>query len=332
MNFIVTEDIFNANDLTLRQLDQIIDRVEDGVHRVEIKGADKLKESEFFLKARPTRQKFLLTAASRIPVFNVSRDTHLTDIFIDSPSAVVDAKKIAHTPLTILVEDREADGVLIEIMINKLASVEMRNLWKTAFNATPVGVEIITAGGLNAMPQRVSRTLAEVGAGKVLRLIVICDSDARWPLDLDSPSQRSINDLIALCEESNISCHVLRKRTAENYIPDEVFIAASELPVNSSHKSRFLAFLERTVSQRDHFPVKDGMNDTEKELVLAEGLYSVAEVSCLDLLKERLFPKRPRLMLQVQDEFLNVITAAGLRARDGNGELDDLLNKFAIEL
>lgn len=332
MNLIVTEDVFNADDLTLRLLDQIIDRVEDGVHRIEIKGADRLKESDFYLKARPGRQRFLLGAASRIPTHRASRRTHLGDVVIDSPAAVIEARKIAYTPLTLLVEDREADGVLIEIIINKLASPEMRELWDFAFKATPAGIEITTAGGVNAMPQRISRILSEANINKALRLIVICDSDNRWPLDPKNLSQNSIDEIKNLCVSSNIRFHVLKKRTAENYIPDEVFIAASKFHGNLSHKPRFLALLERTALQRDHFPVKDGMSDAERESVVEAGFYSAAEIAHLDLLKERLFPKRPRLMLTVHREYLDTITAAGLRARDGSGEFDDIMNLFSIEL
>lgn len=48
MNLVITEKVFNADDQTLRMLDQITDRVEDGIHRLEIVGADRLKESRFF--------------------------------------------------------------------------------------------------------------------------------------------------------------------------------------------------------------------------------------------------------------------------------------------
>ncbi len=332
MNLVITEDVFNADDPTLRILDQITDRVEDGVHRLEIRDADQLKESRFFQDARSTRQKFLLAVASRPPAHRTSRRTHLSDVVIDSPSAALRAKSVAYTPLTILVEDREADGILLEILVEKQAPRELRELWDAAFKAVPVGLEFVTSGGVNAMPQRVSRMLAEVGSGRALRLIVVCDSDTRWPGDTGSSSQTSIDELQALCAGSGITCHVLNKRTAENYIPDEVFVAASRIPANLSNKPRFEAFLRRTSSQRDHFPVKDGMGNEERDLVLDEGFYLAAEEGDLDLLRDRLFPKRPRLMLQLHKEYLGAFTLAGLRDRDGIGEIDALLNIIAVEL
>lgn len=256
----------------------------------------------------------------------------MSELVVDSSESALAAKKAAYTPLTILVEDRDADGVLIEIIVQKMASNELRSLWDDAFNAVPAGLEFVTSGGVNAMPQRVSRMLVEAGSTKSLRLVVVCDSDTRWPADPASQSQASIDELQALCTSSGVSCHVLRKRTAENYIPDDVFVAASKIPENISNKPRFEALLRRAPSQRDHFPVKDGMGDAERDAVLKEKFYLADEVDDLALLKNRLFPKRPRLMLQLHSGYIGAFTAAGLRERDGVGELDNLLNKFSVEL
>ena len=74
------------------------------------------------------------------------------------------------------------------------------------------------------------------------------------------------------------------------------------------------------------------MSDEERGLAIAAGLYSEAEMADLELLKRRVFNKRPRLMLQVQQNHLDVVTAAGLQARDGAGELENLLARIAAEL
>jgi hypothetical protein len=49
------------------------------------------------------------------------------------------AVKLAHAPLQILVEDRESDGVLLEILVEELGSAELQKLWKisvTPFSRT----------------------------------------------------------------------------------------------------------------------------------------------------------------------------------------------------
>ncbi|MGZ8217222.1 hypothetical protein [Methylomagnum sp.] len=57
-----------------------------------------------------------------------------------------------------------------------------------------------------------------------------------------------------------------------------------------------------------------------------------AEQTDLMLLENRLFPKRPRPLLLLNQQRRSAFTATGLRERDGNGELDILLDDIAREL
>ena len=272
-----------------------------------------------------------MAVASRPPARQAPRAVHQREVVVGSPESAQIAKRLVYSPLTILVEDREADGVLLEIVVEKLASQEFVALWKTALSVAPAGLEMTTAGGVNAMPDRIRRLAAEPSRKDCLRLVVFCDSDKRWPTDVPQ-SAGSIAELTTACAEMNVQCHVLQKRTAENYIPDEVFEAACNQFSNSDVKVRFEAIFRRDRTQRDHFPIKDGMSDEERGLAIAAGLYSEAEMADLELLKRRVFNKRPRLMLQVQQNHLDVVTAAGLQARDGAGELENLLARIAAEL
>ena len=123
-----------------------------------------------------------------------------------------------------------------------------------------------------------------------------------------------------------------QKRCSENYIPDQVFESAREAPHNLSNIDRFNSFLRRTRPQRDHFPVKEGLGTAERLEALQAGLYDASEEEDLSLLEKPLFPRKPRPLLLLTRERRESFTADGLRARDGEGELEGLLHAIAQEL
>jgi hypothetical protein len=243
------------------------------------------------------------------------------------------ADKLAHAAFIVLVEDRESDGVLLDIIVEELGWPELRECWNSSRRATPRATEIVTAGGKDAIPQRIERIVNDATVeNRYHRLFVLCDCDARWPGDSAVERLRPVTAVIEACAKYSVPHHIWRKRSAENYIPDEVFVVARDDPRNMGHIERFNAFLRRSRMQRDHFPIEDGLNATERELATYAGLYEASEASDLELLEERLFPKRKRLLQRLNHERRSSFTADGLRARDGNNELDELLRKISVEL
>ena len=91
-------------------------------------------------------------------------------------------------------------------------------------------------------------------------------------------------------------------------------------------------FLDLKPVQRDHFPIKDGLSAAERSEAVTAGLYDSSEEADLELLEQRLFAKRPRPFMRLQEERRAQFSAAGFRARDGKGEIDDLLNAMGREL
>ncbi len=134
------------------------------------------------------------------------------------------------------------------------------------------------------------------------------------------------------CKSYDVPYHVWRKRCAENYIPDEVIEVVRDDPRNLSKEERFNALLRRSPLQRDHFPVKGMLSEKERLEAIAAGFYDKSELEDLILLEERLFAKRPRPLKRLCEERRGSFTAAGLRERDGAGEIDDLLRAIAEEL
>lgn len=333
MRFVLRASALSGDDELFGLIDRLVDRAADEVHRVDVPDADLLQASGWYEGARPTRRKILTSAVAVPPRKHANSHGPHTKQFevCDIGSARV-ADKLAHVPLKILVEDREADGVLLQILVEELGSPELRSLWKRGQTITPRAIEIENAGGINAMPHRVNRAVSDATVeGRPVRFFVLCDSDVRWPGD-SGPSHVSIAKLRQACADTLIPLHVLQKRSAENYIPDAVIEAVRDAPQNTGNIHRFKALLQRTPVQRDHFPVKDGLSDEERAVALAAGLYDPSEEPDLHLLKERLFPKRPRPLLLLSSERRAEFTGHGLRTRDCNGEIDILLDAIAKEL
>lgn len=334
MKFIVYASVLNDDDSVLSLIDRLVDRLADEVHQVELQAVDLLQESSWYQKARTTRRKVLTSAVAKPPrVANDHRGPHVKVVeVLDAESARL-AHSLAHTPLVILVEDRESDGVFLDIVVEELGWPELRTVWVDGRKVTPRATEARTAGGKGAMSQRIERAVKDAAdENRLHRLFVLCDGDARWPGDNNEALRREIAAVLETCSRNGVPYHVLRKRCAENYIPDQVFEAVRDDPRNASYVDRFNALLRRSPTQRDHFPVKDGLKPSERSEALNAGLYDASEEDDLKLLERRLFPKKPRPLLQLDKEQRDRFNADGLRARDGKGELDALLHAIAQEL
>lgn len=337
MRFVLHPAALDGEDTLLALIDRLVDRVADEVHQVEVPAADLLLDSRWYATARPTRRKALTSAVATPPRRQHAdpRGPHVKRVDVRTIDEATRADRLAHSPLIVLVEDREADGVLLDIFVEELGWPQLATLWRRGHTVTPRAIEPDTAGGIGAMPQRIKRAIDDAEReGRPVRLFVLCDSDARWPGDDkgDDNNKDDVQRVRDVCIDHGIPHHVLRKRTAENYIPDQVFEEYRDDPQRIDHVARFDALLRRSRDQRDHFPVKGGLKPNERESAIAAGLYDISERSDLAQLEQRLFKKRPRPMQQLSNGYRAAFTAAGLRARDGSGEIDTLLADIAKEL
>jgi hypothetical protein len=293
LKFILSTSALNDDDSVLSLIDRLVDRLGEEVHRLDVLDLDLLQESLWYQKARSTRRAVLMSALTKPPtVVNDRQGPHVKTVeVLDAESARL-ADKLAHTPLVILVEDRESDGVFLDLVVEELGWPALRALWKNGRTVTPRAAELDTAGGKGSIPQRIEK----------------------------------------VCARGDVPYYIWKKRCAENYIPDEVFEAAREDPHNLNDVKRFDALLRRSPEQRDHFPVKDGLSAGERSQAIQAGLYNSSEEEDLALLEKPLFPKRPRPFLRLHRDRRESFTARGLRARDPEGELDAVLNAIAQEL
>lgn len=334
MRFVLHVSALNSDDSTLGLIDRIVDRVADEVHLVSVPDADLLQNSSWYAQARSTRRK-ILTKAVATPARKaaVVRGPHVKAFEVTDVKSARLAEKLAHTPLEILVEDREADGVLLDIVVEELGWPELRTLWERSRKVTPRAAEIVSSAGKDHIPQRVERAYSDAASEhRPARLFVICETDFRWPNDDDPELTKKAEAIRLACKKYAIPFHVLWKRCAENYIPDKVLEAVRDDPRNLNRVKGFNALLRRKPLQRDHFPIKGGLSARERAAAIKAGLYDQTEESELLTLEERLFAKRPRPLLRLSQERRTSFTADGLRERDNRGELDILLQNLAKEL
>ena len=329
MRFVLHAAVLDGDDGVLTLLDRLVDRLADEVHRVEVHELDRLDRSAWFQQARRTRKKVLMSATAR-PRRKASRfGPHAKTIDVADNADAQRADKLAHTPLVILVEDRESDGTFLDLVVEELGWPELKSLWGKGRTVTPRAHQLETAGGKPAIPQRVERAVGDAAQeGRPCRLFVLCDSDARWPGDM----MKETDLVIQACVRHQVPHHVLRKRSIENYIPDQVIGSMRADPQLSDHVGRLDALLRRTRLQRDHFPLKDGLAAKERTQAMDAGLYEPSEEEDLKLLETRIFPKQPRPLLRLSRERRPELTAEGLQERDGEGELKSLLRSIAQEL
>lgn len=334
MTFVFFDAALNLDgERDARLVARIMDRVADAVHRLVMVDADQLEQSTWYKGADPSLRQLAVKASSG-PVRAIPPgEPHRKEVEVRTAEDLIRAERLAHSPLVILVEDREADGVLLELFVEECGSLALVDLWSAGSRLTPRAWEIDTAGGIGGIPDRIERAVEDARAeGRPVRLFVLCDSDRRWPDDTAHGSVKALRNVDEMCKQNSVAYHVLRKRCAENYIPDEVFEAVRDEPSQANHSARFDALLRLSSPQRDYFPIKDGLDDAERSLATAVGHYTATDAAQMDLLKERLLLKRPRPMKQLVPDRRSAFTRAGLAARDGQNEIEALLHALAAEL
>jgi len=330
MRFVLHDAVLNGEDPVLVLIDQLVDRVAEEIHRLEVHDVEAIEASKWYQSARPTRKKLLKTAVAGPPRHSTGPGgPHRRVMSIRDANDAGEAVKMALSALVILVEDREADGVLLDILVDRCGSDNLRSLWSRCMEATPRGVEIDTSGGVTQIPDRIHRAQSDTRLeNRPPRLFILCDSDKRWPDDVVQQSHKTIEKIRRICSEQGIPLHVLAKRCAENYIPDSVIEAIRDDPRNRKHAERFDAFLRLTRDQRDHFPIKDGLSEAERK----NPFYADRTPADLSILGAGLFPFRGRPLAVLQGERSPAFDREGLYDRDGQGEIDTLLLAIAAEL
>ena len=278
-------DVSAANDLDAHQwLDRILYKIEDGWHVWDLTAAQDANDLEAATWIRHRgrqgrRVQELLVASIQRGAWTLA--PHGRRMRVTAHPVAPDelapehACRLADEQLVILVENRHSDGPFVERVVKEL-DPSLRQLWGRP--GAPIRFDSL--GGRGQMQREVENRTQ--GTPRP-RLVAVIDSDRMGPDDQESRDARRLR---ATCEEQGLSCWVLAKREAENYLPRSLL---RERPnVGDSHHRRAEAWDRLTSGQKDFFDMKqglpetpsateqelfDGLSDTDRE-ILAEGFGS----------------------------------------------------------
>ena len=163
MIFAITQSAINGTETVLNNLDELLMRVEDDIHELEIVDADLLEGSAWYKSCRPDRRNILEKSAEAL--FHRSPRTcgpHLRRIVVTDESTAVKAREIAHTPLHVLVENFDSDGALVKIALMVFATPAA---WELCFGTgalrTPPALGIESAGGYGELEKLLRKKVKE---------------------------------------------------------------------------------------------------------------------------------------------------------------------------
>ncbi|MCB9764510.1 MAG: hypothetical protein H6739_32345 [Alphaproteobacteria bacterium] len=329
MRFDLQLSAMNADDATLALLDQILRRVEVDVHLASIKDADRVEDSRLFKTSRPMQQRFLRELAK-----NSGRPVgHPREFTVKDPASAVEGQRLAYSPLSLVVENAFSDRALIEAVVRKLGDPWLVELFFGApSREDPPAVFWRGAGGHGQVSDHVDDLLNEASTrGRAPRIVVVTDSDGEWRGHVETWAAA----IQLHCRNRGISCHVLKQRTAENYIPDEVWDAWAKLPAHRNHRGVVVHLKALSGPfQRAHLrmgkagtPPWDSSNPECAKLF--RGVNATTEAA---LKAAHLKGRGEDMKIKMLSTYDADYGEAELRRRDEYNELDDMITLIANEI
>lgn len=249
MRFELFQEATEADDAALNDLDQLLCRVEIGVHELIFNDPVAIEQSRWFRSLRPHSQQLIRLLIQAQAWLGLNKPARL---FIRSVRDVGLARDAAMTPLKILVENGDSDGSLVIAAVLAHGDEATSRTWENGSLATPRGWIIESAGGSGDIPRKIRERSAKPGH----RLIVMCDSDRELP---NAPRTEKIKDCEAAARETGLHppIVVLPLREAENYLPDQFWEAwLREDPARTSFRSTIDALKSLKPDQRDHIDME----------------------------------------------------------------------------
>ena len=323
MLFAIKYNAMNGSESVLYSLDVLMARIEDEIHELEIADADLIESSQWYQSSRPDRRKMLEKSAEaslhRAPR---TRGPHRRRIEVNDAGTVEAARAIAHTPLSVLVENSESDGALIKFAVKAFATTAA---WELCFGAgtlcTPPALQIESRGGHGELLKlRRARLRESAERGLDPRLVVITDCDGEWAGDVKVHAQELRDE----CASASVPCPPLNKRTAENYVPDIVWTAWAAERQHTSVRPAVEALLRLSYQQRDHVCIgpsnTDPWNSSEPAV---RSLFANVTGQDWELLKTANLKGRGSSgIASILETHSSVLAAAEFQVRDYQGDLE----------
>lgn len=229
--------------------------------------------------------------------------------------ASCDAEKIStfySLPTLLVVENAGTDGAWIHLVVQKIRPALSR-----FFGGSSPMITIAQAGGIGEIPKELRRLSAPYLQSRPrdnvpLRVMAVSDSDGRAPGDKSDNAKEVEKAATGI----GATPHVLRKRTIENYVPDAALHAFGSL--RRDRQFAATQILKLPTDARDYYPMKDGLSADQ-----FSGIYPANVELGLGL---------GDFISDLMTNLSHVVDGTGLKARDGIGELDVLLEKLERNL
>lgn len=313
-----------------RFLTRILHKVDDGWHLWEVDDPDLVETSSWYRNRSGDRLLDELLRESVVRAAWSSTDgLHAQSVRVtDRPSNEtweLEPKPAAwalEEPLRVVVEDRESDGLFLDVVVRTLGPEELVELYELQ----PSPLKVVSPGGRDKIRRHLETDLQEIEKRKYPgRLLVVFDSDAARPGQPSRESQR----IAELCKKHGLPHHRLRKREMESYVPQEALEAWAGEPENQDHRRAIDRLRRLSRPQRDHLPKKGFSNGLPNN---SGTLYEDVSDEDQDLL--RWTSRRVKPFEEALNRHRDAITARNLRERcgpegsDDRDELDQLLKKL----
>ncbi|MDM8546236.1 hypothetical protein QUF61_07050 [Candidatus Venteria ishoeyi] len=324
MKVTIAEDVVSNPDYW-RFLDRIINKIADEWHVWQIDDTEVIEASGWLERTGCEWLQELFNKAAMAADLNAHADFPKQKIIV-STKPLTDAlpprqaADYVSTPLVILMENRFTDGLFINSVLDFLAPEAINEQRQNA----PGFIYYDSSGGIGELPKLITDYVQQrKSKGIPFRGVVFTDSDAKIPGEIHK-NARLVQET---CETEDVPCLILSKCTIENYIPDEVLEAW--IPSTPHYEKRCIleAVKRLKPAQRDHYPMKKGLNLSGASASVHKLYENISEADRIELAKG--FGKE---VIEKLNNFNNVITAKALRQRDGQGELDYLVELILSEL
>jgi hypothetical protein len=338
MRFVLPLGTMGTSTAEFDAVDTVLNRVLDEVHILVMRDAELVESSAWFRGLRTHRQEFvrsIVRASAFTP--RAAAGPHRIEIVIGKDMAAREAARISMHPLLILVENDLTDGLLVRASIAVYAKAEVRKLF--SLSCVPEAVRLESRGGQGELLKLVEHTCkAAADSGVPARVIVLTDSDARFPGEISTKAQ----EITSACDSLNVPVVVLSCRSIENYIPDAGFQLWSNPKERTSARNAVEALCRLPASARDHYPIKGKKGSASP--APNRGLAAIDRGPNTPAEQRRLFDdvspadRRdlddgfPDTVISILDELLPELTAADFDARDTRGDLRRLVNLITESL
>ena len=131
MYFVLPAHVIDDSPATLDAMDLLLARVIYEVHVVLVPDGDLVEQTHWFL-GLPSHRRDFVRKMIYASAFHSSHKTNQTRVIVIGDTLdLLAAARLAYVPLTILVEDKFSDGLLLEAAIQAFGSDNLLRLWRS---------------------------------------------------------------------------------------------------------------------------------------------------------------------------------------------------------